>query len=321
MGLAFEAPLRTIFGTKSGAFYEQIRISLAVGMGLAFALSWVEELGQSRKFDWGRILLRALAGALMAMGAFVFGELIYQYVYNQEFVGRLLAWIVFGTLSGVSLTINSSIKPVRGLRGGVIAAVGGFIGFWMIQQLLPIEWGNMIGYMVYGGFLGGILRTYVAKEEEYSLEVLRPNKRRGEINAISRWLEVKEEMIIGAHPKSDVYIKWVDKDISEEHVFLSMKGNRVELKSNEDIKINGKPLQGGKAILQHNDIIELSSTTAYKFIAKEKESAIVKETYNDSKTDNNSKPKIVIRQSHKKVPTDASARPKIVIRRPNHKEE
>ncbi|MBK9013911.1 MAG: hypothetical protein IPM82_07405 [Saprospiraceae bacterium] len=108
----------------STALYDSIFLGAAMGFGITLALSIVEEMGQSRMFSFWRILLRCVIAIVLGMLIFFLQELLTAKVLpNNNYLGHLLGWTIFGTVIGLICTLLSTIELKSGLIGGLIAGI------------------------------------------------------------------------------------------------------------------------------------------------------------------------------------------------------
>ncbi|GAB4416759.1 MAG: hypothetical protein OHK0039_26390 [Bacteroidia bacterium] len=265
----------TLTGISSQAAYylgKDVLTGISLGAGLAFALSWVMERGQSNQLSWLRVFMRTLLGSLAAFAVFMGGYLLFRNVLGQEYLGGLITWLLFGLVLGSILSLRSSIPLVRGLLGGSIAglvAYNVFVGLSLAFD--AYELAKMIAFIVLGALLGLIVETVVTRLEDFELEYIAPAKY-ARVVPISKWLKSGLEIIVGSDQSNYVFIKWPDMAVQGRHAKLNYSNSKVLLTPLAETLVNGRPLPVNKAYeLQANDIIQpgKESVTRMRFIEKQ----------------------------------------------------
>ncbi len=260
----------------AGTIMNQSLVGMAMGFFISLMLSVAEERGQSRQVSITRIYMRSVVALVISIPMFAVLEwLRLRYVPN-ELVGQLIEWLLFGSLIGYIVTLDSGIETVKGLKGGLLAA---FIAFWVYyipyQFIKEANYANylhsigLLSWMMYGAILGFVLVTVVQRLEDFELETISPDKYAHRKIPISKWLKTRE-VYIGSHPSCDVKIKWADDKVAAQHAIMTYDGNvYIEPYRKEEVLVNSR-LIGGKTKLKHGDLIQLGtkSITILKFIAK-----------------------------------------------------
>lgn len=261
----------------SSAIYSQVFLGISLGLGITATLATVEELGQSRKISVGRILARVLLGVLVAAVVFFLESLLTSKVINHQYFGGLIGWTLFGTLLGLVVTFYSSLETKNGLLGGLLAGflayqVYAFLTTGFMIRFLNADIARIIGLISYGGILGFILYSVVARLEDFSIRYLSPAAFAGKENPISKWLKSSsfEYIYIGTAPGSEVLIKWRDEDAKNKHGRMSYDGKTVFIEPLEgDILINGVTIAQKTALKDLDKIrLGLHSISEMQFIAK-----------------------------------------------------
>jgi hypothetical protein len=257
--------------------YSQTILGLSFGLMISLALAWVEEYGQARKFNYGRVFLRFIIGGLVAIPIFFLGELFYIYVLNNEFFGGLVIWLLFGTLMALVLSLNSSIEWKKALMGGAIASIIAYLVYFGLTKIDALnDYSQILGFIFYGGILGYIVMSIVESLEKYEIKFLSPSQTAGRSIFISKWLDTKEidRIWIGTDPGCHVFIKWMDKAVLPKHAALIYDKVDVFLEPNQDapVLINERNV-AVRTKLNNGDIIKLgnASETAFQFIAKQRQ--------------------------------------------------
>ena len=255
----------------ANSLVEQLVMGWAMGIGLCFALAWVEERGQSSKLSWGSILLRTFIGSIIAVIVFFVGFFIAQIFQLPLYLGGLFCWVLFGICLGLVLSIRSNIETLRGILGGFVAGVIAFTLYFFISKIYPdFETLKMLSFILYGGVLGVIIVTILKRLEDFELEYLSPEKYR-RINPISKWLKADMDIFIGSDAACYVFIKWNDPAVIAKHARLKFDKNVVYIEPLAETLLNGRNLPlHQKTPLRDGDIIKLGneSVTRMKFRAK-----------------------------------------------------
>ena len=254
--------------------YKQTFVGIAMGTAICMALSIVEELGQSRRFSFGRVLLRTLVGFLIAIPIFFLESAILSNFIPIPFLGPLIGWSIFGTALGWVVTIQSSIEAKKGLLGGFIAGVIAFLFYYLLNFIFVNDISRLIGFIIYGAILGLMIYVIVKRMEDFELLYLAPEHFAGQVKAISKWLKSPsiDCIYIGRDPNCEVYIKWTDKTVQGRHCRLTYENDTVFLEPLGETKINDVLIRQ-KTPLEHEDIIKLGakSKSQMQFLAKDKD--------------------------------------------------
>ncbi|WP_116126994.1 FHA domain-containing protein [Lewinella sp. IMCC34183] len=239
------------------------------GLGLTLMLSIMEERSQSRRLSVRRILLRTLLGGIISIIAFGGGVMLLgSGIVAQPLFAFALSWVVFGLGLGIVLTLRSSIERKRGIAGGLLAGVTGFLVYWLSLTLVGDEMvPKVISLLVSGALLGLVLDTVVELAESYEIEYVAPSNYRRRV-PLSKWLKSDWNIMIGTQPGSQVYVKWPDEDVLPEHAQIKLDGGRVYLFPHGETLINGHIINGQKRTqLESGDTIQLGrrSVTQMRF--------------------------------------------------------
>ncbi|MCC6460571.1 MAG: FHA domain-containing protein [Saprospiraceae bacterium] len=249
---------------------------MALGTGIAFTLSWVEERFQPRKISWRRIALRTVAGMLASFVIFFGGFYLFTSGMADaalyRFLVNLVIWMLFGLTMGLILSFDSSISISRGMLSGLLASLIAFLAYMAMAEVGDFVLANMLSFIVLGSILGFTIVTVVTTLEDFELEYLQPDEFRS-VNPISKWLKAGIDIYIGREPGSYVYIKWNDPDAAPRHARLTLNQGVVFIQPLADIYINGRPVPLQELTrLNNGDMIKLGreSTTIMRFIEKRK---------------------------------------------------
>lgn len=235
-------------------------IGACFGTGLILLLSIMEERTQSDKFSPGRILLRTLIGALLSLLTFGAGFLLQATGFiAYPLLAAALTWTVFGLVVGLVMVINSSIIVKRGIIGGLLAGLAGFVIYWFISGISDdFLLAKLLSLILAGAVLGWVLDTVINLAEDYYIEILQPSEYSRNRVPLSKWLKTDYEIVIGTLPGSQVYIKWPDEEVEAEHARIKLDGGRVFLVPYGETLINNRIITGQKRVqLNDNDIIRL----------------------------------------------------------------
>ncbi|MDX2285502.1 MAG: FHA domain-containing protein [Bacteroidia bacterium] len=255
-------------------------MGLALGLGLTFTLSIVEDRGTSSRTSWSRVLLRTLLGALVAPVVFLGGYFLHQILPSGpgqlavEYLGSLLVWILFGLALGLVLSVRSTISAQRGILGGVIASAIAFnIFFWLSFLFQAFELPKMIAFVALGAVLGYTIVSVVSRLEDFELEYVSPAKF-SRVNPISKWLKADMDIFIGTDPGCYVFIKWNDEFAQARHARLSYQNGHVSLEPLAETVVNGQVAPLNKpTVLKDGDIIQLGRQSISRMRYKEKRSS------------------------------------------------
>ncbi|MEY4905179.1 MAG: hypothetical protein RLZZ292_2994 [Bacteroidota bacterium] len=265
-------------------FSSETIIGIALGVGLSGALAYVEDKGAARKQSWTHVLTTLLAGTLVAAFSFLIGAVIQHTFFvgsSINYVSSLISWLLFGTLFGFVFSWGSEVPVKRGVLGTVLGAFLAFILYWIIIKLLTLVDINssttisyslgiikLIGFMLLGAIIGYTLVTVVSRLEDFEMEVIAPTSFSGRIVPISKWLKSGMEISIGTSSKCQVFVKWSDEAVLDEHALLSYQDQRVYIYPLDEVMINNIliPLKQ-KFALKDGDVIQLgrSSISMYRY--------------------------------------------------------
>jgi len=252
---------------------EYTLLGAAIGFGYAFMLSWVQELGQGSSFSYLWFFVRTLIGT--ALGALIFWG--FSILGANDLLGAV-AWVLFCTLLGVVLSIQSSVLWMRGILSGLFAGLISALIYYALPFLFPnpdAALVKMITLIAAGAVLGYFIIRIVQQLDKIELEVVRPSARSGLVFSLDKHLKAGSEVIIGKDMKtSTVRVKWEDDHALGQHAVLQMNDNKVfisplgdaELWIEDDRLINGKKKQ-----LKGGEIIQLSRSdraTTFKYLQK-----------------------------------------------------
>jgi len=253
--------------------FEYTLLGAAIGFGYAFMLSWVQELGQGSSFSYLWFFLRTLIGT--ALGALIFWGFS---ILGADNLFVAIAWVLFCTLLGLVLSIQSAVLPIRGILSGLFAGLMSALIYYGLPKLFTdpdAALVKMITLIATGAVLGYFIIRIVQQLDKIELEVIRPSARSGLVFSLDKHLKAGSEVIIGKDMKtSTVRVKWEDDHALGQHAVLQMNDNKVfisplgeaELWIEDDRLINGKKKQ-----LKGGEIIQLSRSdraTTFKYLQK-----------------------------------------------------
>lgn len=269
----FHIAQAVVGGILSGATARLTCLGIGAGLGITFALSWVEERGFGGDFSWRRIIFRTLAGTIISAIIFLLGSLL----IRQE-AGLAFLWLFFCVALGAVLSFRSSIERNRGLVSGAIAGVISTLVYITIINLFKdAELALMLALVGVGATLGWTIMQVVRRMEKIELQVLSPADRAGTIIPLDKYLNAGERVKIGKDGKSCPYarIKWAEDDdpVLPQHIELFLLNNKVHLRTLPDaeVLVNNKLLDNGQGIpLEGGERIQLGrkSKTSFKYLQK-----------------------------------------------------
>lgn len=237
------------------------------GACLGFLLGFVEEL-QTRLSTYSikKILARTIIGIFAGAISFLAGNLIFLHFLNSHYLGRLLCWLLLGSLIGSGLTIYSGSQRKNGMLGGVLGALIGFHCYYFCINLDigNVQLGKLIGLALLGGFIGGVTSVVLSKLQEFYLKCM-SDPRQGVIIPIGKWLKTgTRSLIVGKGKKAHVPLGW-DSYVCEKHAKLAIDDiNQLvsisPFSSKCTVLVNDRPISR-KVILKNNDIITLGNTS------------------------------------------------------------
>ncbi len=253
--------------------WQNIIIGAGLGTGLSFMLSWVEERGQSRRLNWGRILLRTGVGGIAAGLIFFFGYYLESWIGIPWIAGPLV-WLLFSISLGFILSIDSTIPLRRGIFSGLIAgAISSVLYGILLYSFDDVQVARLLAFTLNGGIMGFGIIQIVKQLQTVKIEVLAPSYRSGWVFELDRWLQAGEEVVIGQHKKNIIKIKWEDDFALPHHARLKMVNDKVTIEpiENAELWINDQPLSKGKShILRNGEKISFArnSPTILKYLQK-----------------------------------------------------
>lgn len=258
--------------TDTNLLADNTLVGIAFGFGLITMLAQVEERTQGRGVSQLRVAVRAVLGIILSAMVFILGFFLYfERVIPMLFISEVLTWILFGLAVGTVLSINSSIALSRGVLGGGLAGLLGFIIYVVIGKLTDnFIMAKLVGLMAQGAVLGWIVVTVVNRFEDFELEYVSPPEFRRMV-PISKWLKSGMEVVIGTEQGSYVYVKWKDEEALARHAELRYESGAVVLTALGETNVNGVLIMPGKKRhLQNGDIIQLgrNGRSRFKFKAK-----------------------------------------------------
>ncbi len=244
---------------------------VAMGAGLAFALCWVDERGQSYKLSWGRIFMKTILGAVASGLVFLIGFVINYAFFRHAFFQGLATWIFFGLLLGFIVSVASGISTKRALVGGILASTAGYLTYYSVSLWYPNQpTVRMFSYILMGGLMGIVMVSVVTRAEDFELEYIAPQKFR-RVNPISKWLKSGIEIYIGTDSSNYVFVKWTDPAVQPKHAKLSYKGGQVFITPYAETLVNGNVIkQGDPHLLNNGDVIQPGRQSATKMLYREK---------------------------------------------------
>lgn len=232
-----------------------------VGVFIGAALGGAEGVADRA---WGAARRGALIGGLTGLAGgvigVVIGELVYQPLAWLCFVGRALAWGVFGVILGVSMgLIRRSWQGVRhGALGGLIGgAVGGFLFDLVAVVVVTLTGFDGLSRGVALTVLGACIGFWIAAVERALAPAL--------LKVISGRQEGKEFLLdkalltLGNAERADIAL-YGDPAIQAQHAILRWQQEVfvIEAQPGAEVTVNGQPIS--RQALQHEDQLVVGRT-------------------------------------------------------------
>ena len=176
-------------------------------------------------------------------------------------IGRGLAWMVFGAVGGVVYGIvgQSTKKGTYGVLGGAIGAGLGGVVFDPISMATHVgSVSRAVGFGLLGLATGiGMGLVESALKDRWLYVVAGPL-------AGKQFILYKSETSIGSRQEADIYL-FRDPNILARHAVISISGARVSLHATGPMLWGGQPVHD--RVLQDGDLLQLGR---YAFRYKEK---------------------------------------------------
>ncbi len=246
-------------------------VGVCFGTGLALALAIPNEMSAIRDFSIPHLLLKTLLGSFAGTISFFIGAVIHPTIISSSFFAGLFAWLIFGILLGLSLTLHSEISIKRALIAAPLSCLFSyFVYYFSFMQ----GWENpeplrLISLLSLGGIIGFLILTVVNNLEDFELELIAPDYYRGHIVPISKWLQQGSKVTAGTAPKNQVYIKWPDETVLDHHVNFFLQNNNVVIEPMGETLINNRIIEHVSP-LADGDIIQLGRHSRTQFRYREK---------------------------------------------------
>jgi hypothetical protein len=259
------------------AFVDNFLYGLFTGTFVILALTFAEEMGQTRKFSIKRMLVRGLLGLLVSFIIFLGGALLNFLVIQNVLITELITWSAFGLAFGAILSVDSSIDIKRALLGSIIAVIVAFGVYYGIYSLIQSNDGlqRLLSNLALGAVLGALVVTIIANLEDFELVYLSPSEYSGMVKPISKWLKKGMEIFIGTSSKCYVFIKWDDEFAQDKHAKLIYYGGVVYVIPMYETLVNGVIVpENQKTPLQNGDVLQLGRYSNTKMQYKEKRSPV-----------------------------------------------
>ena len=240
----------------------------ALGLVLTFCLNIMQARRSTRRIRLSPIVLNALLGGLVGMIVFFIGTLILSTTsFMPSFLAYLIIWILIGAIIGafngvflnnhIGIDLKSGI--LLGLKGGLGGGLIAFLIGYGTSILVSPDFGQMLGFMSYGGILGLFLYTTLQPLTDFRLVCLSPSHFSGWSPPISKWLKGSsiDEIVIGKKPGSYVYIKWDDEGLMPIHAVLKYANQKVYIEPRDGEVLVNNMLIHRAHVLDDKDIIRL----------------------------------------------------------------
>lgn len=184
----------------------------------------------------------------------------------------ILSDVVFVVLNGIvflALLAFVSKKNLKGLiKPTIMFFVATAIGFLIIPQFVSSN--LIIRYIscLLTGIGGGLaVASLFEFKDKYALRVLSPEGFRGiQTELIEKELKGKKSYDVGRNPNANIYVKWIDFEIKEEHAALKfMNGNYVIFPQDGSLYVNNKEVFDQK-ILKPKDVISFGPSKVTELV-------------------------------------------------------
>jgi hypothetical protein len=273
--------------TDKAVFLEGIKVfcffaTLTTISYLAFS---IQSNKLNNKYWKGLPLITAII--IVSLGFTLFILLINYFLVIQN-LPSMIPTVIFYLITMIGITIFVKKVDLANLPN-LIKAIGistimccilhyalrmDFIGSYL-GSVIPSCIVLLFGFLI----LNLILNLGSSKENTKLLKVITPEAYRGTVFPLE--LTKSKKWSIGNHPENNIYIKWLDYDVRNDHCYIEHdKGVWKIFSFNGEVVKNGV-LINNTVFLQENDILSLgrNGITQFKFInGKEDESGYVNVT-------------------------------------------
>jgi hypothetical protein len=240
---------------------------LFVGGCLGCALGIVEELLQGfSTHSIVKILVRSIFGAIIGGIGFFIGNVFFIMLFNSDYVGRLIGWLILGGILGGGLTFYSGSEFWKGMVGGFLGAITGFHLYYLSTSttIWGIETGILIGIIFLCSTIGLIESMVISKLKDFYLQYVSGTKT-GTIIPISKWIKKKDSKIIIGHAKNCHIRVYGDSNICEYHCEVHFDPEKQKvlltpLSKDYPVEVNNRMISRTSRI-KNGDIIKIGNTS------------------------------------------------------------
>jgi pSer/pThr/pTyr-binding forkhead associated (FHA) protein len=205
-------------------------------------------------------LIGGAAGLVGGVLGLIIGELVYQPLAWLCFVGRAIAWGVFGVILGASTGVIR--RSWNGLRHG---ALGGLIGGTLGGFLFDLVGAVIVTLTGFEGLSRGVALTVLGASIGFWIAAVERSLAPALLKVISGRMEGKEFLLdkplltVGSAERADVAI-FGDAEILAKHALLRWEQEVfvLDVQPGAAVTINGQPVQ--HQTLQHDDQLMIGRT-------------------------------------------------------------
>jgi pSer/pThr/pTyr-binding forkhead associated (FHA) protein len=232
-----------------------------VGLGIGFALGAAEGI-VDRAWDQVRRggLIGLGVGLVGGMIGAVVGEIVYQPLAWACFVGRAVAWGVFGAILGVSEGLTR--RSWRGVRNGALGGlIGGAIGGFLFDLVAVV----VVTLTGYDGISRGVALTVLGASLGFWIAAVERALAPALLKVISGRQEGREFLLdkpvltLGSAERCDVAL-FGDPGILPKHATLRWENEVyvLQVESGAEVTVNGQSVV--RQALQHEDQLLVGRT-------------------------------------------------------------
>ena len=140
-------------------------------------------------------------------------------------------------------------------------------------DVFVIEFLKLVSLLTLGAIIGYTIISVVSSLEDFEFEVMSPNERRGYTFPVSKWISKGAQISIGKSPKAQIFIKWNDEEVLQNHANIYVKNDKVHIHATGETLLNGRLLSTEThTSLKDQDVIQLGRHSTTQLRYKEKRS-------------------------------------------------
>lgn len=180
-----------------------------------------------------------------------------------------LSFVLLNGLTFIALLAFVSKRNLKDLmKPAIIFLISIGISFLVIPQFISSNLiMRYISCLIPGIGAGLAVASLFEFKDKYALRVLSPEGFRGtQIELIEKELKGKKSYDVGRNPSANIYVKWIDFEIKDEHAALKyMNGNYVIFPQDGTLYVNSKEVFDQK-ILKPKDVISFGPSKVTEFV-------------------------------------------------------